>query len=83
MIKKDKTTNTKDLSIGDLLKELEKIQKKLEANKKNYERVEQIVMTLKNQDLSNFGYEVVDNFKEKNVVFRPAGVRRFELKKAS
>ena len=45
--------------------------------------LKEITMLLKGEDLSGVSLVIIDNFAEKNVVFRPAGVRRFELKKAA
>jgi hypothetical protein len=63
--------------------EAQNIMSSLEDVKKLYGRLDEITMLLKGEDLSGVSLVVIDNFAEKNVVFRPAGVRRFELKKAA
>lgn len=68
-------------SVKELLLEFQKIEKKMEKNKAMYQRLDEIVIKLVGKDLSKEKYQVVDNFEEKNCVFRPAGVRRYELKK--
>lgn len=75
---------TKKLSarkVTELATEAQNILSALEDVKALYSRLDEITMQLKGQDLSCLGLVVVDNFAEKNVVFRPAGVRRFELKR--
>lgn len=74
-----KKANSKEMTR--LAEEAMDIMRKLEDVKVLYGRLDEITMALKGQDLSRFGLAVIDNFAEKNVVFRPSGVRRFELKR--
>lgn len=53
----------------------------IEDNKRLYARLDELTQILKDANLSGTGLTVIDNFSDKNTVFRPAGVRRFELKK--
>lgn len=69
--------------ITELLVEAENIHASLDAVKPLYKRLDEIVEQLISHDLSGTGYAMVDNFAEKNTVFRMAGVKRFELKKVA
>lgn len=69
--------------ITKLAVEAQNLMSTLEGYKKLYQRIDEITLALKDQDMEGTGLEVVDNFEQKNVVFRPAGVRRFELKKVA
>lgn len=69
-----------------VIKRLSDIESTLGLMKKLYEEKEEL--TLKLKDMIGTGVEVThgdyvfkvnDNFAEKNVVFRPAAVRRFDL----
>lgn len=60
--------------------EAENILAALTEYKALYARLDEITNLLMDEDLSDTKFAMVDNFAEKNVVFRPAGVRRFELK---
>lgn len=55
---------------------------KLEAVKPLYARLDELTVALSEaKGLELYGVQIVDNFREKNAVFRPACVRRFELKR--
>jgi len=66
-----------------LAEEAKKIITKLEAVKPLYSKLDELTLALKKEDLSEFKLQVVDNFAEKNVVFRPVGVKRFEIKRVA
>lgn len=57
------------------------IMRKLEATKKLYSQLEDVTL-----ELERLGFDhgtklyLFDNFSEKNVCFRPAAIRRFELR---
>ena len=66
------------------------IKKAIEAQKALYEELEGLVLALKahigtDNELSVGGQHllIVDNFAEKNTVYRPAAVKRFDLKMVS
>lgn len=67
-------------SVSVLLMEALEIFDRFNRAKRELERADQIIAQLRRADLSGTGYEVVDNFRGKAVVFRPAAVRRFELR---
>lgn len=67
--------------IAELLVEAENIDAVLSEYKTLWARRDEITAALVGQDLGKHPWAVVDNFAEKMVVFRPVGVRRFELKK--
>jgi hypothetical protein len=69
--------------ITKLAVEAQNLMSAVEDYKKMYQRIDEITLILQGEDLSGTGLAVVDNFAEKNVVWRPAGVRRFELKKVA
>lgn len=69
--------------ITELLVEAENIQASLATVKTLYTRLDEITENLIGQELSNTGFSIIDNFAEKNTVFRMAGVKRFELKKVA
>lgn len=69
--------------ITKLVTELKEIKSKLEKVKPLYDRLDKITIELIGQDISGFGLAVIDNFKDKNCVFRPAAVRRYEIKDAA
>ena len=66
------------------------IKQTLDSVKPLYEELEQITLSLLTDAASIHGYNhlqgfghvftIVDNFQEKNTVYRPAAVKRFELK---
>ena len=60
--------------------EAENILAALTEYKALYARLDEITNLLMDEDLSDTKFVVIDNFCDRNVVFRPAGVRRFELK---
>ena len=66
-----------------LATEAKKIIETLDRTKKLYGRLDELTLLLKGQDLSSHQLAVIDNFKGKNTVFKPAGVRRWELKRTS
>ncbi len=66
------------------LKRILDITAELEVRKALYTELDALVLELqaegfKQTDLEGFRVELVDNFLEKNTVFRPAGVKRFEI----
>jgi hypothetical protein len=70
--------------IEKLAKEAIEVMAQLEAAKPLYQRLDELTLALveaKSKELRAYGLVVVDNFAEKNAVFRPACVRRFEVKK--
>jgi hypothetical protein len=67
--------------IKDLLREAEQLQATLTQYKELYKRLDEITDALVDQDISGSGFAIIDNFAEKSVVWKPCGVRRFELKK--
>lgn len=67
--------------IKKLAERAKQILDELEEVKELYAELDAITMELKNSNTSKHGIEVVDNFANKNTVFRPAAVKRFELKK--
>lgn len=61
-----------------------KLMTKLEANKALYQELDEITVTIaKVGETGTPELILVDNFAEKNVAFRPAAVRRFELKRVA
>lgn len=62
------------------------INKVLESTKPLYEELDQLTVELRNQlgdnevTLNGYAFKVEDNFAEKNTVFRPVGVKHFQLK---
>lgn len=57
-----------------------KIYKHLESNKDLYSELDQLIHDLKDEKgLEKHGLRVKDNFQNKNTVFKPAGVRRFDF----
>lgn len=68
-----------------LLEKAISLGKQLEEMKKLYTEMDGVIhlllkMGFTTHKLNDFNITLKDNFAEKNVVFRPAGVRRFELK---
>lgn len=58
----------------------------INATKKFYEELDVITLKLKELqgvgtevEVNDFTLKIVDNFESKNTVFRPTGVKRFEL----
>ena len=73
--------NTK--TAASLAREAIKIIETLNSVKPLYKQLDELTMQLcqaKEEDLQEYGLVLQDNFKEKNTVFRPTGVKRFELK---
>lgn len=73
-------------NLNSVLARLAEVQSALDLMKKLYEEKEALTMQLKElvpvgQEVSHGDYifSVVDNFAEKNTVFRPAAVKRFDL----
>ena len=67
------------------LKKLLDLTEALEARKALYDELDQLTLELQAQGFDHAVFEgkditLVDNFNVKNVVFRPAGVRRYECK---
>lgn len=69
--------------VVELSVEAEMIISSLEDQKKLYQRLDEITLLLKDQDLKGMGIECVDNFASKQTVWRACGVRRFELKRVA
>lgn len=69
--------------VVELLVEAQNIQSILEEVKPLYSRLDDIVSMLRGMDLSGTGYEVVDQFEDRNTVFRATGISRFKLVKAA
>lgn len=69
--------------ITKLCVEAQNILSAVEDYKKLYQRLDEITLELQGQELAGTGLALIDNFAEKNVVWRPAGVRRFELKRVA
>jgi hypothetical protein len=72
-----------DITNEELTGRLIAIRIQLEASKELYAEQDKIVLELKNRCIERFSvagteYSIVDNFAQTNVVFRPAGVKRFE-----
>lgn len=68
--------------VTELLVEAENIQATLTEYKALYARLDEITASLIGQELDG-KWVIVDNFADRNCVFRPVGVRRFELKKVA
>lgn len=63
-----------------LIKEAKEIHRKIEKNKKLYARLDEIIQELIKTDFqSESGVTLVDNFKNKNMQWKAAGIRRFDL----
>lgn len=61
------------------------IQKELDLRKELYSELDELTLQLQRDgfistEFQGLTIELVDNFKVGNTVFRPAGVKRFELK---
>lgn len=73
----------------ELLKKAEGLILKIEANKANYKELDEVVIKLLDTNfIESKKFKLIDNFLDKegnakNTVFKPAGVKRFELKKVS
>ncbi len=83
-------TQDSNLELGKILERLTQVKAAIDLTKKLYD--EQDMLTAQLKELIGTDVEVshgdtifsiVDNFASKNVVFRPAAVRRFELKSDS
>lgn len=61
--------------------EAENLMSALSEYKKFYARLDIITQILLDQDLSGTGISMIDNFEEKNIVWKSSCIRRFELKK--
>lgn len=75
--------------VRDIAKRLVELEATLEAVKPLYAERDKLTLELVKLEVKTIPLtfledermiEVVDNFAEKNTVFRPAGVRRFEVK---
>jgi len=53
---------------------------RIEHLKGCYSRLDEVTLALMGEDLTGTGLELVDNFAQKNVAWKAAGIRRFELK---
>ena len=69
--------------ITKLAVEAQNILAALEDYKKLYARLDEITLLLKDQKVDGSGIAIVDNFSNKNVVFKASGIRRFEIKKVA
>lgn len=74
----------KKIDCEKLVMKLLRIQKKIDANKRLYADLDQIFDELlsagfRSMTIGKLTVSMRDNFKDKNVVFRAAAVRRFEL----
>lgn len=67
--------------VTELLVEAENITASLAGYKALYARLDEITASLIGQDLDGTDWCIQDNFESKMVVFKPVGVRRFELKR--
>lgn len=67
--------------VNELLVEAENIYAALADYKALYARLDEITASLVGQDLEGSNWSLIDNFETKMVVFKPVGVRRWELKK--
>lgn len=61
------------------------LQRELDVRKDLYTELDMLVMQLQAEGFKDAEFEgyllnLVDNFKDANTCFRPAGVKRFELK---
>lgn len=75
-----------DKELAALLRQAMFIIDRIESNKTLYGQLDEITdkiraAKIKQKDLKKAGLRIVNNFWEKNVVFRPAAIRHFELKK--
>ena len=74
------------LKIEKLARKAAKVMKELEGMKPLYTELDRLTAELidlgmESVSLGKNKMVLIDNFSEKNTVFRPAAVRRFELKK--
>lgn len=67
--------------VTELLVEAENIYAALAGYKELYARLDEITASLVGQDLEGSNWSLIDNFETKMVVFKPVGVRRWELKR--
>jgi len=70
----------KPAEIKKLVAEAKDVMTQLEAVKPLYRRLDELTLLLMGLDISGMGLAVVDNFADKNTVFKVAGVKRFDLK---
>lgn len=68
-----------------ILKRVIDIQRELDIRKALYDELDMLTEQLQAEGFEAAGLDgltivLVDNFAEKNTVFRPAGVKRFEIK---
>lgn len=61
------------------------LQRELDVRKELYAELDRLTLELQaegfvSEELDGLILELVDNFKSGNTVFRPAGVKRYELK---
>lgn len=61
------------------------LQRELDARKALYTELDMLTVQLQDEGFTDAEFEgmvveLVDNFKKSNTCFRPAGVKRFELK---
>lgn len=69
--------------IEGVVREALTIMQALENVKPLYGRLDELTLALRNVRLDNYGLAIVDNYAEKNTVFRTTSVKRFELKRIS
>lgn len=83
---KKQELNSVEVQIFELAERALELKTLINATKKFYEELDSITLLLKELQgvgaeiqVNDFTLKVVDNFESKNTVFRPAGVKRFEL----
>ncbi len=73
---------TKKQEIEKMSRRAEQLLERIEENKELYKELDQLTEELiKRGFASDARLVLVDNFESKNVIFRPAAVRRFEIKR--
>lgn len=73
----------KDKKIAELAIEAKRVMEMLESAKPLYNRLDELTIALKGNEeiLPAYGLQMIDNYSEKNTVWRAHGIKRFELKK--
>lgn len=74
-----------DKDTKQILKRVIDIQRELDIRKALYDELDMLTIQLqdegfKHAELDGMTLDLVDNFEKGNTCFRPAGVKRFELK---
>ena len=70
-----------DGHVKSLCEETLSLMTQIEGYKAAYSRLDVLSELLLGQSTQEYGIAVVDNFADKNVVWKPCGVRRYEIKK--